>query len=64
MKRINRILEGDYGCEERMPGENVKAIVYLECEDGSTETLVVEDCWLVANGLDEGSIWPESDFEQ
>ena len=48
MWRIKQILEADYGCEERMPGEN-----------GIRRQLEAEDDWLRKENLDEGSIWPE-----
>ena len=35
MWKVTKILEGDYGCEERMPGEPKNAIVYLSDEAGT-----------------------------
>ena len=54
---IKQILEADFGCEERAPGEKLKCLVYLENESGEKRQLEVEDDWLIANNLDEGSIW-------
>ena len=31
---VSRIAEADYGCEERMPGEPLMALVTLESDDG------------------------------
>lgn len=59
MWRIKQILEADYGCEERMPGEALKCLVYLEDENGIRRQLEAEDDWLRKENLDEGSIWPE-----
>ena len=59
MWRIKQILEADYGCEERMPGETLKCLVYLEDENGIRRQLEAEDDWLRKENLDEDSIWPE-----
>lgn len=59
MWRVKRILEGDYGCEERMPGEAKHAIVYLVNESGEETQKLMDDDWLYANDIVEGSIWPE-----
>ena len=32
---VRRIEEADYGCEERMPGEPLMALVTLERDDGN-----------------------------
>lgn len=57
MWRVTRILEGDYGCEERLPGDAKKAIVYLKNEDGEEIQKLVDDDWLYENDIVEGSIW-------
>ena len=49
MKRIKQIFDGEYGCEERTADEKAKVLVIL-----------VEDDWLRAQGLEEGSAWPEN----
>lgn len=59
MWTIKRIDEADFGCEERMPGEPLMALVTLECDDGREEQLEVADQWLTMMGLDEGDEWPE-----
>lgn len=59
MFKVIKILEGDYGCEERMPGETKNAIVYLQDEDGNQIQKLVDDDWLYANDIVEGSIWPQ-----
>lgn len=57
MWKIKEILEADFGCEERQPGEQLKCLVRLENEEGETRELEVEDEWLYEQGLDEGSVW-------
>lgn len=59
MWEIKQIFDGDYGCEERQPGEPAKVMVYLEDENGNEKVVRAEDDWLIKNNLDEGSIWPE-----
>ena len=54
---VKRILEGDYGCEERMPGEPKNAIVYLVDENGNVVQKLVGDDWLYENDVVEGSEW-------
>lgn len=54
---VKRILEGDYGCEERMPGEPKNAIVYLVDENGNVVQKLVDDDWLYENDVVEGSEW-------
>ena len=57
--KIKEILEADFGCEERQPGEKLKCLVRLENRDGQIRELEVEDEWLCDQGLEEGSNWPE-----
>ena len=57
---VKRIQEDDYGCEERPEDAKVKVLVTLVDESGRERLLRVEDDWLYANGIDEGSRWPES----
>lgn len=59
MWKVKRIMEGDYGCEERMPGEPRMAVVCLTDETGREETRLVEDDWLYENDIVEGSIWKD-----
>lgn len=57
---IKQILEADYGCEERLPGEKLKVLVRLENENGKQREVEVEDEWLINRNLNEGSEWPEA----
>lgn len=56
--KIKHIFDGDYGCEELMPGENPKVTVTLINELGEEKVISVEDIWLTENDLDVGSVWP------
>ena len=58
MWKIKHIFDGDYGCEERLPGEGSKVSVTLVNESGDEKLVAVEDAWLIENGLDVGSEWP------
>lgn len=57
---IRQIFDGDYGCEERLPGESPKVSVTLVDENGLEKYVTVEDNWLTQQGLTEGSLWPEN----
>ena len=57
--KVKKIREGDYGCEERQPGEKVKVLVTVENEQGEVYTFLEEDDWLYESQIEEGSIWPE-----
>ena len=59
MWKIIQIFDGDYGCEELVPGAKPKVSVTLENERGEQKYISVEDEWLVENNLDIGSKWPE-----
>ena len=59
MWKVKQIFDGEYGCEERMPGEKTKCLVTLIDENGHTKSLNVEDDWLTNHGIVEGSVWPE-----
>ena len=59
MWKIIQIFDGDYGCEELVPGEKPRVSVRLENERGEQKNIFVEDEWLVENNLDIGSKWPE-----
>lgn len=56
---VSRIEEADYGCEERMPGEPLMALVILESNDGRECRLEVSEDWLLRQGIEEGDAWPE-----
>lgn len=57
MYKVVKILEGDYSCEERMPGEPKIAIVYLADESGNEIQKLVDDDWLYENDIVLGSNW-------
>ena len=52
---VKRNQEDDYGCEERAENAKVKVLVTLVDENGQERMIRVEDEWLYANGIDEGS---------
>ena len=56
---VSNIAETDYGCEERMPGEPLMALVTLESDDGRECQFEVSEAWLSMQGIDEGDEWPE-----
>lgn len=58
---IKHIYDGDYGCEELLPGESPKVSVTLVNEAGEERMLSVEDAWLTAHKLDVGTPWQEID---
>lgn len=58
--KVTHIYEADFGCEERADGAKAKCVVYLEDENGRQRHVEVEDEWLTANGIEEGSIWKEN----
>ena len=58
MWKIKQIFDGEFGCEELAPGEKPKVSVTLGNEAGEEKYVSVEDEWLLENGLDVGSIWP------
>ena len=57
---VTHIYEADFGCEERADGAKAKCVVYLEDENGRQRHVEVEDEWLTANGIEEGSSWKEN----
>ena len=59
MWKIIQIFDGEYGCEELVPGAKLKVSITLENEIHEQKYVSVEDEWLIENHLDEGSIWPE-----
>ena len=56
---VSRIEEADYGCEERMPGEPLLALVILESDDGRECRFEVSEDWLLYQNIEEGDEWPE-----
>lgn len=63
MWTIKHIFDGEYGCEERMPGEEPKCVVTLVDEEGNERRLMAVDSWLVKNKLDVGSVWDKEVFD-
>ncbi|MBO7339773.1 MAG: hypothetical protein J6U66_06880 [Lachnospiraceae bacterium] len=62
---IKHIFDGDYGCEERAPGqEEMMVSVTLEDGQGEVKYVTISDAWLTEQGLDVGSIWPEREEKQ
>ena len=59
MWNVSRIEEADYGCEERMPGEPLMALVTLESDDGRVCRFEVSEDRLAYQGIEEGDEWPE-----
>ena len=59
MWKIIQIFDGEYGCEELVPGAKPKVSVTLENKVHEQKYVSVEDEWLIENHLDEGSIWPK-----
>ena len=49
--KIRQIFDGDYGCEDRLPGEGPKVSVTLTDESGVEKYVSVEDSWLRERGL-------------
>ncbi len=64
MWTIQRIDEVDYGCEERLPGEPLMALVTLENEIGELLSFEMPDNWLRIQELNEGDEWPEEITEE
>lgn len=52
---VKEILEDiDYGCEERLPVDRVKAVVVLEADDITELSLKMDDQLLLDRGIGEG----------
>lgn len=64
MWKIGQIFDGDYGCEERMEGEEPTLSVTLENEKGQQMRVSVTDAWLRERDLDEGREWKTEYFSQ
>lgn len=52
---VERIEELDFGCEDRPEGMKDMVRVILKGDNGEEESMKVEDDWLYANEIDEGS---------
>ena len=59
---VRRIMEDDYGCEERTKEDLDRDIVLLENEKGETVRLTSQDSMLRRMEIDEGSEWPKALF--
>ncbi|WP_026658207.1 hypothetical protein [Butyrivibrio sp. AC2005] len=59
MWKIKHIFDGDFGCEELMPGKEPKLSITLISDDGKVKYVQATNSWLTEKGLDVGSIWPE-----
>ena len=59
MWTVTRIDEADFGCEERMPGEPLRVLVTIRCEDGRISRFECAQDWLLSQGIEEGDEWPE-----
>lgn len=58
MWKIRHIFDGDFGCEEQDSDEMMVSIT-LANEAGDEKLETVPDAWLVKNGLEVGSKWPD-----
>ena len=56
---VKRIMEDDYGCEERTKEDLDRVLVLLENEKRETVCLASKDSMLRRMGIDEGGEWPE-----
>lgn len=63
MWKVKQIFDGEYGCEECLPGEKMKCLVTIEDEQGNVKSFTAEDEWLTNNHIDEGSIIEEGEFK-
>ena len=55
MYTVERIEELDFGCEGRPEGMKDMVRVILQGDNGEEESIKVEDDWLYAHEIDEGS---------
>lgn len=55
MYTVERIEELDFGCEGRPEGMKDMVRVILKGDNGEEESMKVEDDWLYAHEIDEGS---------
>lgn len=63
MWKVKQIFDGEYGCEERLPGKKMKCLVTIEDEQGNVKSFTAEDEWLTNNHIDEGSIIEEGELK-
>ena len=64
MWKVKQIFDGEYGWEERLPGEKMKCLVTIEDEQGNVKSFTAEDEWLTNNHIDEGSIIEEGELKK
>ena len=55
MWKVTHIYDDDYGCEERMPGDKKKAILYVVNDDGLEKQIRVDEDYLAEHFILEGS---------
>lgn len=48
MWKLKQIFDGEYGCEERQPGEKEKCLVILANEEGEEKTFEANEDWIAA----------------
>lgn len=48
MWKLKQIFDGEYGCEERQPGEKEKCLVILANEEGEEKTFEANEDWISA----------------
>ena len=48
MWKVKQIFDGEYGCEERQPGEKEKYLVILENEHGEEKSFPAAEEWIAA----------------
>lgn len=48
MWKLKQIFDGEYGCEERQPGEKEKGLVILTNEEGEEKTFEANEDWIAA----------------
>ena len=48
MWKLKQIFDGEYGCEERQPGEKEKCLVILVNEEGEEKTFEANEDWIAA----------------
>ena len=56
MWKLKQIFDGEYGCEERQPGEKEKCLVILANEEGEEKTFEANEDWIEMCIRDRGDI--------
>ena len=56
MWKVTHIYDDDFGCEERMPGDKKKTILYVVNDDGIEKQIKVDEDYLAEHFILEGSI--------